>query len=53
MKILKNIIIAFVFMCLFVMMFGFAFLQESYKLNPPTEAERAEMPYLINFLIGE
>lgn len=37
---------------LIVAMFALAYLQESYRLNPPSQAERAENPALIEFLIG-
>lgn len=35
-----------------IAMFALAYLQESYRLNPPSKAERAENPALIDFLIG-
>lgn len=36
-----------------VSMFALAYLQESYRLNPPSQAERAEHPALTKFLIGD
>ena len=35
-----------------ISMFALAYLQESYRLNPPSQAERAEHPALTKFLIG-
>lgn len=44
--------IAMVGALLIITMFALAYLQESYRLNPPSKAERAENPALIDFLIG-
>lgn len=35
-----------------IAMFAGAYLQESYRLNPPSEAERAEHPFIVGFLSG-
>ena len=49
---LGKLIIAMVCALLIITMFALAYLQESYRLNPPSQAERAENPALIDFLIG-
>lgn len=51
-KIIADIVIATVGALLVLTLFAGAFLQESYRLNPPTEAERAESPWLVDFLAG-
>ena len=55
-KIAKNIgcaLLAFLVALVFIAMFMLAYLQESYRLCPPSEAERAQNPVLIEFLIGK
>lgn len=55
-RIFKSIISLFIaFLCAaaFIGLFAMTYLQESYRLCPPSEAERAQSPGLINFLIGE
>lgn len=34
-------------------MFAFAYLQQSYRLNPPSDAERSKNPVLTEFLAGK
>lgn len=53
MKTLKAILLCTLIMGVFMVMFALAALQQSYRLYPPTEAERAQSPELIKFLIGE
>ena len=52
-KKIRDIAICFVASLLFLCMFGLAVLQDSYRKNPPSAAERAEHPVLIRFLIGD
>ena len=51
-KVLCQFILGVVCVCLFIGVCALAYLQESYRLNPPTQAERAEHPVLIRFLAG-
>lgn len=49
---LGRFVLAMIGATLIIAMFALAYLQESYRLNPPSKAERAEHPVLIDFLIG-
>lgn len=51
-RFIKDFVIVIALSLMFVAVLFGAFLQSSYKLNPPTEAERAEHPILIAFLAG-
>lgn len=53
MNLIKETVIALAVLILFCGMFLGAVLQESYRLNPPTEAERAEHPFITSLLTGE
>jgi len=49
--------IKYLFVCIlgvlcFLTLFALAYLQESYRLCPPTDAERVQNPVLIEFLVG-
>ena len=53
MKVIKDfVIIVLCAFAIFALFFG-ACLQESYRLNPPTQAERAEHPFIVGFLAGD
>ena len=52
-KFIRDLFIAILCALAFLCLFGLAYLQESYRLNPPTEKERAQNPALIKFIIGE
>lgn len=51
-RFIKDFVIVAVLSLMFVAVLFGAFLQNSYRLNPPTEAERAEHPFLTTFLAG-
>lgn len=52
-KKIRVVIVCIVLTLAFFGMFGLAVLQDSYRKNPPSAAERAEHPVLIRFLIGD
>ena len=51
-RFLGKAVITVICSILILAMFALAYLQESYRLSPPSKAERAENPALIDFLIG-
>ena len=53
MKTLKTILLCTLITALFMVMFALAALQQSYRLYPPTAAERSEHPILVKFLYGD
>lgn len=50
---IRELIIAVIVLAVFLCTLCLAWLQTSYRYSPPTEAERAEHPVLIKFLVGE
>lgn len=52
MKFIKGLFVMFLCVLAFVGILCLAWLQESYRLNPPTQAERAAHPFLTEFLAG-
>lgn len=50
MKFLKELLIACLVLILFLGTFTLAYLQESYRLNPPSMEEVNEMPLVVRWL---
>ena len=50
---IKCTLISLIIITVFFATFFMAYLQESYRLCPPTEAEIAEHPILIKFIMGD
>lgn len=49
---LGKVVITIICSILILAMFAGAYLQASYRYNPPTKAEREEHPFLVEFLAG-
>ena len=49
---LGKVVITIICSILILAMFAGAYLQASYRYNPPTKAEREEHPFLTEFLAG-
>lgn len=51
-RFLGKVVITIICSILILAMFAGAYLQASYRYNPPTKAEREEHPFLVEFLAG-
>ena len=51
-KFIKGVLLSIIITVIFVTTLLAAMLQQSYRLNPPTAAERAQHPVLIRLLYG-
>ena len=51
-RFLGKVVITVICSILILAMFAGAYLQTSYRYNPPTKAEREEHPFLTEFLAG-
>ncbi len=51
-EIVKEAVISLVLVMLMTLVFAGAVLQDSYRKYPPTAQERAEHPFIVEFLAG-